>query len=175
MKNNEVTPKPTPYTTVCVSGGFDPVHIGHLRMIQEASKFGNVIVIVNSDDWLMRKKGYIFMPYEERCEILEGFTATSSTTYVDDSDNTVCEALRRIKPDYFANGGDRKTNNTPEMDVCEELGIEMLWGVGGGKIQSSSTLVSDAGMNPDLPSDDELQPSKVEIVQSGDVAKIGNY
>ena len=175
MKNNEVTPKPTPYTTVCVSGGFDPVHIGHLRMIQEASKFGNVIVIVNSDDWLMRKKGYIFMPFEERCEILEGFTATSSTTYVDDSDNTVCEALRRIKPDYFANGGDRKTNNTPEMDVCEELEIEMLWGVGGGKIQSSSTLVSDAGMNPDLSDDDELQPSKVEIIQSGDLPKPGNY
>ena len=175
MKNNEVTPKPTPYTTVCVSGGFDPVHIGHLRMIQEASKFGNVIVIVNSDDWLMRKKGYIFMPFEERCEILEGFTATSSTTYVDDSDTTVCEALRRIKPDYFANGGDRKTNNTPEMDVCEELEIEMLWGVGGGKIQSSSTLVSDAGMNPDLSDDDELQPSKVEIIQSGDLPKPGNY
>ena len=175
MKNNEVTPKPTPYTTVCVSGGFDPVHIGHLRMIQEASKFGNVIVIVNSDDWLMRKKGYIFMPYEERCEILEGFTATSSTTHVDDSDNTVCEALRRIKPDYFANGGDRKTNNTPEMDVCEELEIEMLWGVGGGKIQSSSTLVSDAGMDPDISDDDELQPSKVEIIQSGDLPKPGNY
>ena len=175
MKNNDVTPKPTPYTTVCVSGGFDPVHIGHLRMIQEASKFGNVIIIVNSDDWLMRKKGYIFMPYEERCEILEGFAATNSTTYVDDSDNTVCEALRRIKPDYFANGGDRKTNNTPEMDVCEELGIEMLWGVGGGKIQSSSTLVSDAGMDPDISDDDELQPSKVEIVQSGDVPKLGNY
>ena len=175
MKSDKVTPKPTPYTTICVSGGFDPVHIGHLRMIQEASKFGNVIVIVNSDDWLMRKKGYIFMPFNERCEILEGFTATSSTISVDDSDNTVCEALRRIKPDYFANGGDRKTNNTPEMNVCEELGIEMLWGVGGGKIQSSSTLVSDAGMNPDLPEDDELQPSKVEIVQSGDVPKLGNY
>jgi glycerol-3-phosphate cytidylyltransferase-like family protein len=123
----------------------------------------------------MRKKGYIFMPYEERCEILEGFTATSSTTYVDDSDNTVCEALRRIKPDYFANGGDRKTNNTPEMDVCEELEIEMLWGVGGGKIQSSSTLVSDAGMDPDISDDDELQPSKVEIIQSGDLPKPGNY
>jgi len=161
--------------TICVSGGFDPVHIGHLRMIQEAAEYGQVIVIVNSDDWLMRKKGYIFMPFEERCEILRGFAATSETTFVDDTDGTVCEALRRIKPDYFANGGDRKTNNTPEMDVCEELGIEMLWGVGGGKIQSSSTLVSDAGMNPDLPSDDELQPSKVEIVQSGDVAKIGNY
>ena len=77
---------------------------------------------------------------------LEGFTATSKTTFVDDTDGTVCEALRRIKPDYFANGGDRKTNNTPEMDVCEELGIEMLWGVGGGKIQSSSTLSNDAGM-----------------------------
>ena len=168
-------PRPTPYTTVCVSGGFDPVHIGHLRMIQEAAEYGQVIVIVNSDDWLMRKKGYIFMPFEERCEILRGFAATGETTFVDDTDGTVCEALRRIKPDYFANGGDRKTNNTPEMDVCEELGIEMLWGVGGGKIQSSSTLVSDAGMSPDLPEDDELKPSKVEIVQSGDVAKIGNY
>ena len=161
--------------TICVSGGFDPVHIGHLRMIQEAAEYGHVVVIVNSDDWLMRKKGYIFMPFEERCEILRGFAATGETTFVDDTDGTVCEALRRIEPDYFANGGDRKTNNTPEMDVCEELGIEMLWGVGGGKIQSSSTLVSDAGMTPDLPSDDELQPSKVEIVQSGDVAKIGNY
>ena len=73
-------PRPTPFTTVCVSGGFDPVHIGHLRMIQEAAEYGHVIVIVNSDDWLMRKKGYIFMPFEERCEILKGFTATSKTT-----------------------------------------------------------------------------------------------
>ena len=160
---------------VCVSGGFDPVHIGHLRMIQEASKHGHVTVIVNSDDWLMRKKGYIFMPFEERCEILRGFTSTSKTTFVDDADGTVCEALRRIKPDYFANGGDRKTNNTPEMDVCEELGIEMLWGVGGGKIQSSSTLVNDAGMIAESPAEDDLKPSKVEIIQSGDVAKLGNY
>ena len=176
-KSKDTIPQPTPYTTVCVSGGFDPVHIGHLRMIQEASKFGKVIVIVNSDDWLMRKKGYIFMPFEERCEILEGFTATGETTNVDDSDNTVCEALRRIKPDYFANGGDRKTDNTPEMDVCEELGIEMLWSVGGGKIQSSSTLVDEAGMTPSpQPDDDDLvKPSKVEIIQSGDIPKQGNY
>lgn len=129
------TPRPTPYTTVCVSGGFDPVHIGHLRMIQDASQHGHVIVVVNSDEWLMRKKGYIFMPFKERCEILEGFAATGETTFVDDSDNTVCEALRRIKPNYFANGGDRKTDNTPEMDVCDELGIGMLWSVGGGKIR----------------------------------------
>ena len=161
--------------TVCVSGGFDPVHIGHLRMIREASKFGHVIVIVNSDDWLMRKKGYIFMPFEERCEIIQGFTATGTTTFVDDSDGTVCEALHRIKPDYFANGGDRKTDNTPEMDVCEKLDIEMLWSVGGGKIQSSSTLVTDAGLDPVLPEDAELQPSLVQIVQSNDIPKSGDY
>ena len=58
-----------------------------------------------------------------------------------DDDNTVCVSLRKIRPDAFANGGDRKSDNTPEMDVCEELGIEMFWNVGGGKIQSSSTLV----------------------------------
>ena len=67
----------TPYDTVCVSGGFDPVHIGHLRMIQEAAQHGQVIVIVNSDSWLMRKKGYIFMPFEERCEILRGFAGVA--------------------------------------------------------------------------------------------------
>lgn len=161
--------------TVCVSGGFDPVHIGHLRMIREASKFGHVIAIVNSDEWLMRKKGYIFMPFEERCEIIQGFTATGTTTFVDDSDDTVCEALLRIKPDYFANGGDRKINNTPEMDVCEKLDIEMLWGVGGGKIQSSSTLVTDAGLDPVLPEDTDLQPSLVQIIQSNDIPKSGDY
>ena len=158
---------PTPYTTVCVSGGFDPVHVGHLRMMQEASSFGNVIVIVNSDEWLMRKKGYIFMPFEERCEIIEGFGCVTATTYVNDADNTVCEALARIKPDYFANGGDRKTDNTPEMDVCDSLGIELLWAVGGGKVQSSSDLVESSGMVSQTTLDNEdLQPDVVEIVSS---------
>ena len=128
----------TPYDTVCVSGGFDPVHIGHLRMIQEASEHGQVIVIVNSDDWLMRKKGYIFMPFAERCEILAGFRGVTNTIAVDDTDGTVCEALRRIKPTYFANGGDRKNNNTPEMDVCEEEGIRLYQhGKAGGFYHSS--------------------------------------
>lgn len=163
------------HKTICVSGGFDPVHIGHLRMIQEASRYGHVVVIVNSDDWLMRKKGYIFMPFEERCEIIEGFAATGETTYVDDTDGTVCEALRRIKPDYFANGGDRKTDNTPEMEVCAELDIQLIWNVGGGKIQSSSTLVNDAGMVAESPEDPDLKPERVEVVQSGDVAKSGKY
>ena len=160
---------------ICVSGGFDPVHIGHLRMIQEASKYGHVVVIVNSDDWLMRKKGYIFMPFNERCEILEGFEATGETTNVDDRDGTVCDAIRRIKPTYFANGGDRKTDNTPEMDVCNEVGVELLWNMGGGKIQSSSSLVVDAGIEP-KPTDDEIQPTRVEILQGGDIPKnAGEY
>jgi len=163
---------------VCVSGGFDPVHVGHLRMIQEASQWGPVVVIVNSDDWLMRKKGYIFMPFEERCELLQGFAAVYDTAIVDDIDGTVCEALRRLKPTYFANGGDRKNNNTPEMDICEEEGIGLLWNIGGGKIQSSSTLVTDSGIYKETITDIDgvdITPSRVDIIASGDVAKKGDY
>ena len=127
--------------TVAVSGGFDPVHVGHVRMIQEASHHGEVIVIANSDAWLRRKKGYVFMPFEERAEILMSIKGVIEVYQALDDDNTVCESLRDIAPDYFANGGDRKSNNTPEMDVCDRLGIEMLWSVGGEKIQSSSDLV----------------------------------
>lgn len=130
--------------TIMVSGGFDPLHIGHLRMIKEAAQHGKVIVVVNSDAWLLRKKGFIFMPFEERKEIIEGYAEVDRVEAVDDSDGTVCEALWRVKPTYFANGGDRTSNNTPEMRVCEQLDIEMLWGVGGGKIQSSSEMVAKA-------------------------------
>jgi D-beta-D-heptose 7-phosphate kinase/D-beta-D-heptose 1-phosphate adenosyltransferase len=147
-------------------------------MMQEAARYGDVVAIVNSDKWLMRKKGYIFMPFAERCEILEGFDSVSSTSYVEDEDNTVCEALKRLQPDYFANGGDRKNDNTPEMDVCAELGIELLWNVGGGKIQSSSTLVNDAGMvmeTQDEENDPDLRPSRVDIISSGDVPKSSDY
>jgi len=126
---------------IAVSGGFDPIHIGHVRMIQEASKYGNVVVIANSDEWLLRKKGYVFMPFDERSEILMSIKGVTEVYQAYDDDNTVCISLRGIKLDAFANGGDRKEDNTPEMDVCKELGIEMLWNVGGGKIQSSSTLV----------------------------------
>jgi len=128
---------------IAVSGGFDPVHIGHVRMIRDAARYGDVMVIINSDDWLMRKKGYVFMPWKERAEIMGNIKGVTVVTQVDDSDGTVCEALKRHKPDVFANGGDRKTQNTPEMDVCEELGIQMMWAVGGSnKPQSSSWLVN---------------------------------
>ena len=115
---------------IAVSGGFDPIHKGHIKMIREAAKLGDVVVILNSDDWLERKKSYKFMNFEERSYIAGSIKGVVFTTGVDDSDGTVCEALKRIKPDFFANGGDRYSTNTPEMAVCEELGIEMLWNIG---------------------------------------------
>ncbi len=135
----------TPYDTVMVSGGFDPIHIGHVRMIQEAARdFGDVIVAVNSDDWLLRKKGYVFMPWEERAEIVRSITGVTKVVAFDDADNTACDAIRTYKPTFFANGGDRTTENTPEQSACEESGVQMVWAVGGGKIQSSSDLVNES-------------------------------
>ena len=128
--------------TIMVSGGFDPIHIGHVRMILEAAEHGEVIVVANSDEWLMRKKGYIFMTWEERAEIIQSIRGVLRVEHVDDSDNTVCEAIERCRPDVFANGGDRKGDNTPEVALCDKLGIELMWNVGGGKIQSSSDLVA---------------------------------
>ena len=128
--------------TVMVSGGFDPVHAGHIRMIRDAANFGNVIVIANSDDWLFRKKGFVFMTFDQRAEILNAIKGVILVDSVDDTDGTVCEAIRRLKPDFFANGGDRGKTNTPEIDVCKELEIKLLWGVGGDKkLASSSDLV----------------------------------
>ena len=127
--------------TVMVSGGFDPVHAGHIRMIRDAAKHGDVIVVANSDDWLYRKKGFVFMEWERRVEILNAIKGVILVDSVDDSDGTVCEAIRRLNPTYFANGGDRGKANTPEQAVCEEIGVELLWGVGGEeKVDSSSDL-----------------------------------
>jgi len=128
--------------TVMVSGGFDPVHVGHIRMIREAAAHGDVIVIANSDKWLFRKKGFSFMEFKSRYEILDAIKGVILVDSVNDDDGTVCKAIERHKPTYFANGGDREHNNTPEVLLCQELGIKLLWGIGGEeKIDSSSDLV----------------------------------
>jgi len=132
---------------IMISGGFDPVHLGHVKMIQEASQWGDVVVVVNSDQWLKRKKGYVFMPWRERVEIMGNFRGVTRVVGVNDRDGTVCEAIDRIRPDAFANGGDRKTENTPEMEFCNSLGIQLLWNMGGEKIQSSSELVAASKEN----------------------------
>lgn len=126
---------------VLVSGGFDPVHIGHLRLLQGARQFGRVIVALNSNDWLLRKKGYTFMDFGERREILQAISCVSVVLPVDDADGTVCDALTRMRPHYFANGGDRDTANSAEDAVCRKIGIKQLFEIGGRKIQSSSLLV----------------------------------
>lgn len=111
-------------------------------MIIDAGKWGDVIVIANSDRWLFEKKGFVFMDFDQRAEILQAIKGVILVDSVDDTDGTVCDAIRRHKPTYFANGGDRGRNNTPEQSVCEELGVEMLWSVGGDdKRDSSSELV----------------------------------
>ena len=128
--------------TIMVSGGFDPVHAGHIRMIRAAAEYGDVIVIANSDSWLHDKKGFVFMDFNQRAEILNSIKGVILVDSVDDSDGTVCEAIRRLRPTFFANGGDRGKHNTPEQNVCDELGIEMLWSIGGDeKVAASSDLV----------------------------------
>ena len=135
---------------IVLSGGFDPVHKGHLRMFREASWLGHqVIVGLNSDDWLTRKKGKPFMEFNERKEILEAFRYVNQVIPFDDSDGTACDLIEKVydmydtdQKIYFANGGDRGKDNVPEVDTCKESGVIMLWGVGGGKIQSSSWLTS---------------------------------
>lgn len=127
---------------VAVSGGFDPVHIGHIRHFKEAKKLGDVlIVILNRDGFLKKKKGYVFIPEKERKEILEAIQYVDKVVFAVDKDHTICKTLKLIKPDIFANGGDRVKKNIPEVAVCKEMGIKMVFNVGGKKIQSSSWLV----------------------------------
>ena len=137
---------------VAVSGGFDPIHIGHIRMFKEAKALGDeLVVILNNDNWLADKKGQPFMPGVEREEIIQAIKGVDRVVLTDhapdDSDRSVCRALRSIKPDIFANGGDRKPDGDPipEVALCKELGIEVIYNVGiGGKVQSSSWLIAKA-------------------------------
>jgi D-beta-D-heptose 7-phosphate kinase/D-beta-D-heptose 1-phosphate adenosyltransferase len=130
---------------VAVSGGFDPVHRGHIRYFKEAKRLGNyLIVLLNSDEFLIRKKAKPFMNFEERKEILQAIKYVDEVVKVIDEDDSVAKTLEMVKPDIFAKGGDRIKSNLPksEIDVCQRLGIRMVFGVGGGKIQSSSWLLS---------------------------------
>lgn len=132
--------------TVVVSGGFDPIHVGHIRNIEEAAALGRVIIVMARDDQLIKKKGYVFMPELERKEILEHIKNVDQVILSLDSDITSDFTLGMLKPDFFAKGGDRDSENMPqvEIDTCKRIGCEIVYGVGGGKVQSSSSLVDKA-------------------------------
>ena len=132
---------------VAVSGGFDPIHPGHIRLIQEAKKLGDkLVVILNNDNWLRKKKGFVFMPENERREVIEALAGVDKVVLSSHPKNTVdmsvCRELKQIRPNVFANGGDRKPGNTPEKALCATINCRMVFSVGrGGKVQSSSWLL----------------------------------
>lgn len=140
--------------TVAISGGFDPIHIGHVRMMQEARALGDrLVVILNNDNWLKAKKGFAFMPEQERAEIIAAFPFVDDVVITGHEENgdyndpiwrSVCRELELIKPDIFANGGDRKNiDDIPEGAVCKKYNIDMTFDIGvGGKVQSSSWLTN---------------------------------
>ena len=118
---------------VALSGAFDVLHPGHIRMIKGAEHFGSVVIILNSDDWVRRNKGFLLMPWNDRREILLSVHGVHRVEMVDDRDDTVCEALSRLRPNIFGNGGNRTHYNTPERRLCNDLGIACVWGIGGGE------------------------------------------
>lgn len=163
--------------TVAVSGGFDPIHMGHLRMFEEAKEYGDkLVVILNNDNWLRAKKGYAFMPEEQRKQILLAFREVDDVIITghapDDKDRSVCSELAVLRPDFFANGGDRYQNNVPEVQACKDLGVRMLFNIGGEKIESSSDLVKRAMAHvaaPDIKRDIHIRPwGSFEIHALGD-------
>jgi len=140
----KLKPKPRNKKLVMVSGGFDPIHIGHLRMFEEAKKLGDeLVVVINCDSWLMRKKGRKFMSSEDRAEIIRGFKCVDHVYVLESERNDVGEAIEHWKPHIFANGGDRKDEkDIPETEVCKKYNVQMIFNVGhGGKVRSSSDLL----------------------------------
>ena len=132
-----------------VSGGFDPLHSGHINLLEQAAKFGNkLVVLVNSDEWLTRKKGRPFLPFEERSVIVQRMDMVDNVYAVDDTDGSVTNGLIQVRNafghdhDYvFCNGGDRGKDNIPEMSV---EGYTFEFGVGGdNKANSSSWILKE--------------------------------
>lgn len=126
---------------VAVSGYFNPLHVGHLEMIEKAKKLGDyLVVIINNDNQVKIKGSVPFMSEDDRVKIISALRDVDEVFLSIDQDSTVCQSLAQVKPHIFANGGDRKNlNDVPEYDICQDLNIKMVDGL-GDKIRSSSTL-----------------------------------
>lgn len=132
---------------VATSGGFDPLHVGHVRCLKESAQLGDIlVVIVNGDGFLMRKKAFVFMPVRERMEIIASIAGVSHVVHWDDGSQYVDGALRIIRPNIFAKGGDRSSPEciaAEEIAVCKGIGCVIKYGIGGySKVQSSSDLIN---------------------------------
>jgi cytidyltransferase-like protein len=140
-----------------VSGYFNPLHVGHLRMMEAARRLtGRLIVIVNNDDQQMMKKGRIILPLDDRMQIVRALRVTDEAIVSIDEDATVKHTLRAVREKHpeaeliFANGGDRSSaSRISEADVCEELGITLRFGIGGEEKADSSTRIIAALSDPE--------------------------
>ena len=122
---------------VAASGYFDPLHLGHIEYLKMARELGDkLVVILNNDKQTELKKGKVFMPLNERIEILKSLRFVDEVFVSIDEDKSVCKSLEKLKPNVFAKGGDRFIGEIPEAEICQRLGIKMIDGL-GNKIQSS--------------------------------------
>ena len=132
---------------VLISGGFDPVHSGHIKLIFEASKYGDVVVLLNSDQWLCNKKWREFLPFNERQIIMSAIKNVIDVISFNDLDKTCIDGIKKAIKRYskqnilFANGGDRNNNTTPESDFCKKNDIKTIWGIGGENKSNSSSWI----------------------------------
>lgn len=142
---------------VLVTGGFDPIHSGHIELFKEARKLGDKLVVgVNSDEWLTNKKGKPFMSFNERANIIQHLDMVDQVIGFNDSDGTACHAIFQMLSTHgnettivFANGGDRGNSNTPEYDMYKSTyGVEFAWAVGGDDKKNSSSWILEKWMHP---------------------------
>ena len=138
-------------TYYIVSGGFDPIHEGHIEMIKaSAAASDGVILLLNSDEWLIRKKGTNFMNFKTRKIICENLKGIIDVIAFDDTDNSASDGILKVRNKYpeaklvFANGGDRTRENIPEEPMCVKCGVELKFGVGGeNKANASSKILKE--------------------------------
>ena len=137
---------------VLVTGGFDPLHKGHIEYFKEAKKLGDKLIVgVNSDEWLARKKGRPFMPFEDRCAIIKELSVVDQVIGFNDSDDSACQAIFQMLSTHgsgtklvFANGGDRTNTTTPEYATYGDMpNVEFAFGVGGTNKMNSSSWILD--------------------------------
>ena len=135
------------HNIILISGGFDPIHSGHIKLINDANKYGDVIVLLNSDEWLRNKKGKEFLSFDERKMIMKNIQGVIDVIEFDDSDKTCIDGIKKAKLLYknntikFANGGDRNNETTPEKEFCDKNDIETLFGIGGNDKSNSSSWI----------------------------------